>query len=418
MKKISILLFSALLWSCVGNEKDIFSASPADRLNNALKDDYNVLTSSANGWVMEYFANPLSPGYNLLVKFEQSGKATFASKSELTANHEYEVDSCLFEMIGDNGPVLTFNTYNKVLHRFSNPENPDGYGLQGDYEFVVLSAEAEKVVLKGKKYGSVIVLTKFPENTTWRQFADEVAAMDSLLFSESAPKLKMTISNSGYTFSNGFNHVFSVIKNGSSAATAIDAPFIVTRTGIRFQKLVEVGGLKFQSFNLNDDKTALVSVENPDSRLVGADDLGLYFVNTTRTWELIPTELSDNLKALYGQIVQSCTEKYNAGNVKLALRYYLARKSYVLTLSFDTGLMPNAGNLDFIISNNANNSLVLVDKATGDTQGATYRAEVAGLGEMCTMLSNAFTLSTASTLNPKKIRFTQNTGTGTWFVVK
>ena len=123
---ILILVFVAIT-GCKNIEPDIFSASAAERMNAALKDDFNALTSADNGWAVEYFANPQSPGYTLLIKFNSSGLAIVASKSDLTYNQQFQQDSCLFEMIADNGPVLTFNTFSKVLHRFSNPENPDGY---------------------------------------------------------------------------------------------------------------------------------------------------------------------------------------------------------------------------------------------------------------------------------------------------
>ncbi|HET7732931.1 MAG TPA: DUF4302 domain-containing protein, partial [Paludibacter sp.] len=199
MQKINYIvlcLIVLLLGSCAKNEADVFSASPAERMNQALKDDFAALISAPNGWAMEYFATPTSPGYTLLVKFDASGKATFAAKSELTKNKAYETDSCLFEMIGDNGPVLTFNTYNTVLHRFSNPENPDGYGLEGDYEFVVISKSTDQITLKGKKMGTIILLNKIPDDIAWEQYVGELSAMDTLLFVNNSNVLKMKIGTS------------------------------------------------------------------------------------------------------------------------------------------------------------------------------------------------------------------------------
>jgi len=150
MKKIInliVCLVALLLSSCVMEQPDLFTGSPAERLNKALKNDIDSLQHAGNGWAMEYFATTGSAGYTLLVKFSPSGQAVIAGKSELTGNL-LVTDSCLYQMIGDNGPVLTFNTYNKVLHAFSNPVNPDGYGLEGDYEFDVLTTTTNQIIVK------------------------------------------------------------------------------------------------------------------------------------------------------------------------------------------------------------------------------------------------------------------------------
>jgi len=417
MKKVNYILVCLvilLLNSCVKNEADIFSASPAERMNQALKDDFTTLTSSMNGWAMEYFATSTSPGYTLLVRFDVSGKATFAAKSELTKDKEYETDSCLFEMIGDNGPVLTFNTYNRILHRFSNPENPNGYGLEGDYEFVLISKSSDQIVLKGKKRGTMIVLNKIPVDITWKQYVEELAAMDTLLFENNSNALKMKIGTTIYSFSNGSSHIFS-IKQGVN--TAIEAPFIVTRTGIRFQSVQEIAGMKFQTLKLNDDKASLISFDNPDLKLVGVDDLAAFFVGNIKIWEFVPTELSPNVKVFYNQIVQSCVEKYNATDVKLAIKYYTTRNSFELTLSYSASLVKNEGNLDLTLNATGKNSLTLLYKSTGDSFGQIFYNDIAGFKEMSALISTGFVLSTNSMINPQKIKFSKKTDSGTWFTV-
>lgn len=417
MAKINYIIvcwIALLLGSCNRNEADIFPASPAERMNQALKDDFTALTSATNGWAMEYFANSTSPGYTLLVKFDASGKATFGAKSELTKNKVYETDSCLFEMIGDNGPVLTFNTFNTVLHRFSNPENPAGYGLQGDYEFVVVvSNNGNQFVLKGKKYGAVILMNKMPDAVNWVQYAEDLAEMDSLLFVNASNALKMKIGSTNYIFSNGSSHVFS-IKQGMN--TAVDVPFIVTKTGFRFYTIQEIGGLKFQAFELNTDKSALVSIENPELKLIGVEDLAVFFTdNISSIWGFNQAGMSQDMKLLYDRVVQSCIVKYNAVDVRLAIRYYAIRNSFVLNLSFSSGQTLYDGNLDFRLNTSGKNGLSLAYKGTGDETGTGFYNDIDGFKEMSTMISTAFSLSANSLINPQEIKFTKNTGSNTWF---
>ncbi len=424
MKKIHyiLLILIVFLSACSKTEDDIFSKSAAERMNEALGTDYNLLTSAKNGWVMEYFANPLSPGYNLLVKFETSGQAIFAASNEYTANQSYETDSCLFQMIGDDGPVLTFNSFNKILHVFSNPVDPkgsrdlDGYGLEGDYEFVVMKADAEKIILRGKKYRATVILTKLPENVYWTNYATDLSTMSSLMFSANTPKLTLTIGKSVYSFFNGGSYVFSVQKYGANI-TMMDVPFIVTLTGIRFYEPQDFEGNVVQTFNLNDEKSALVSVENPDIKLVGQEDLAFYFMSTIKTWGLVPEELSANMKALYDQIVESCVANYNAENVKLALKYNTTFGRFELSLAFEAGQIRNEGNLNLTITN-SKNSLTISDKGTADDKGEVYRTEVSGLGELATLLSGSYALTTFAKINPQVIKLAKKTDASTWISIK
>jgi hypothetical protein len=401
-----------LLGSCSRNESDIFPASPAERMNKALKADFDTLTSATNGWVMEYFATPASPGYTLLVKFDTSGKAIFAAQSELTKNKAYETDSCLFEMIGDNGPVLTFNTYNNILHRFSNPENPDGYGLEGDYEFVVNYAGSEQVMMKGKKTGTFIFMNRLPNDISWKQYTSDLAQMDTLLFVNTPNPLKMKIGASIYTFSNGASHVFS-IKQGVNAA--FDAPFIVTRTGIRFQLVQELAGTKFQTLNLSVDKSSLVSIDNPDIKLIGVEDLAAFFVGNASVWSFNQTGMSPDFKIQYDRIIQSSIAKYNATDIRLAIRYYATRNSFELNLSFNSNQTMYDGNLDFTLNATGRNALSLIYKGTGDATGLAFYNDIDGFKELSALVSNAYSLSTGSMINPRKIKFTKKTDSGTWF---
>lgn len=413
-----IFLFGILLLSgCKKEESDIFGASAAERMNKAILDNLDLLTSAENGWVMDYFANNQSAGYILLVKFNKNGSATIASKSELTKNKEYEQDSSLYEIIGDNGPVLTFNTFNNVLHRFSNPIDPEGYGLEGDYEFVIMKSENDRIILKGKKHSATVILTKLSKNVLWTKYIQEINDFDSMIFSKNAPKLSLTIGKSIYTFSNGLSHIFSVLKEGP-AASAITIPFIVNSKGIRFYETQEIDGVKFQEFILNDDRSALVSAENPDYKISGPTDLGGYFTSNVINWEFTSNKLSVDIATQYNAIVQSCIDKYNAQDVKLAIKYNLIRKTFVLSLSFSEGTAKREGNIDLTITTNAKNSLLIVNKGTGDTNGVLYKTDIVAFGQLANAISSGFSLSTLALINPQNIKLTKKTDSNTWFELR
>jgi len=401
--------------SCVNEQPDIFMGSPAERMNKAIIDNTDSLQSASNGWAMEYFATDQSAGYTLLVKFEKSGNAIIAGKSELTKNLLVS-DSCLYEMIGDNGPVLTFNMYNKVLHAFSNPVNPDGYGLEGDYEFIVMKSTANQIVLKGKKRGTTILLNKIPVNISWTQYFADLDAMNSLLFGNNAPALMMNLVDK-YSFSNGSNHIFNILQNGADTNTSIDAPFIITRTGIRFHSVQELNGMSFQNFSLNMEQSALESIENSDAKIIGPDSLSVYFSKIINVWTIDPLKYSPKLKSIYDLLVQSLVSKFNATSIKLAIKYSASRKSHEFMISFTSGKSKIEGNLDLGLTVEAKNNLSMIYMGTGDKNGINFYTNIQGYKEMAAIVSSNFDIVTDAAINPQNIKFTQQQDADTWFTV-
>jgi hypothetical protein len=414
MKYIQIFFILILfLSSCKYEEKDIFDLTPAERLNKAMTDSYTNLTSAANGWEMAYFTNPDNAGYTLLVKFRKDGMAVVASQSELTLNNAYEEDSCLFEIIADYGPVLTFNTFNTVLHRFSNPVNPDGYGYQGDYEFIVLKNTEQQIILQGKKYKSVIILTKLTENTNWSTYLQDITNMDKLLFSANAPKLNLTVKNTNYSFAEGYKHVFLMKKEGTTTTTRV--PFIVTKQGIRLQDKIEIEGVSFQNFVLSTDNATLTSVENTQYALSGTDDLAPFAINNISIWNINPDKMSPDLKTAYNAVLEGFKSTYIADDLKLSISYFINR--FILTVSYSQATTKTEGKIDMNINATAKDVISIAKKTSSDAYGVQFLNDVAALNSFITQLSTSYTLTTATKLNPQEIKFSKKTDSNQWFVV-
>ena len=74
--------------------------------------------------------------------------------------------------------MLSFDTYNYLVHYFGQPQgsmadDPNGT-LGGDYEFVISDATADRIELKGKKYGNRIVMKAFSADQTWKQYLTRI----------------------------------------------------------------------------------------------------------------------------------------------------------------------------------------------------------------------------------------------------
>ena len=176
-------LFAATMVACSRDEESLFDKSAAERAQEAIETAFDVLTSNEVGWEVAYFPNleASSKGYNMVWKFNANGKVSATAKNSATTMNKMMTDSAsTWAVKSDYGPILTFDTYNKVIHAFSDPQE-NGAGLLGDYEFLILKATPEVVILKGKKHSAYSVMRPMKTTNLEAYFA-ACAKMQSYLF--------------------------------------------------------------------------------------------------------------------------------------------------------------------------------------------------------------------------------------------
>ena len=138
MKKSTILiLISSLLafTSCLFEQKEAFDKTPAERMEGYLNEYQELLESSADGWILEYYPNSdlTYGGYVYFLTFNE-GEVTV--QFQLAADVSKEITS-LYKMTPDDGPILSFDTYNAYLHYFATPSSSEYLGKRGDTEFKI-----------------------------------------------------------------------------------------------------------------------------------------------------------------------------------------------------------------------------------------------------------------------------------------
>ena len=168
---VIIGLLAATFAACSRDEESLFEKPAAIRAQEAIENAFDVFTSAENGWEMAYFPNleASAKGYNMVVKFSKNGNVSVTAKNSATTMNKIMTDTAsTWAVKSDYGPILTFDTYNDVFHAFSDPGN-DGAGLLGDYEFLILKATPELVLLKGKKHSAYTVMRpmKNPDLTAY-----------------------------------------------------------------------------------------------------------------------------------------------------------------------------------------------------------------------------------------------------------
>ena len=180
---VIIGLLAASFAACSRDEESLFDKSAAERAQEAIETAFDVLTSNEAGWEVAYFPNleASSKGYNMVWKFNSNGKVSATAKNSTTTMNKIMTDSAsTWAVKSDYGPILTFDTYNKVIHAFSDPQE-NGAGLLGDYEFLILKATPEVIILKGKKHSAYSVMRPMKTTNLEAYFA-ACEKMQSYLF--------------------------------------------------------------------------------------------------------------------------------------------------------------------------------------------------------------------------------------------
>ena len=157
---VIIGLLAATFAACSRDEESLFDKPAAIRAQEAIDNAFDVLTTAENGWEMAYFPNleASAKGYNMVLKFNKNGNVSVTAKNSATTANKILTDTAsTWAVKSDYGPILTFDTYNDVFHAFSDPKE-DGAGHLGDYEFLILKATPELVILKGKKHSAYTIM--------------------------------------------------------------------------------------------------------------------------------------------------------------------------------------------------------------------------------------------------------------------
>lgn len=251
MKRIYNILFTLIailsFTSCSNDIDEVFDKPSAERVNDAIAEYKTVLTSAENGWLMKYYpkANTKYGGYNLLLKFGTDGNVTAMSDAlgadtKATSHYKLEQSASI---------VLSFDEYNKVIHFFSDPANPDGIGdngkgMEGDLEFRVLTATADSVVMLGKKRGTKIVMTPMAKDADW---AETISHIDDLEQEMQFPRYTCEVNDVKYVATSSYRTITFTSSNAEDGSTTI--PYIVTAKGIEFYKPITLNGVTIKGFN-------------------------------------------------------------------------------------------------------------------------------------------------------------------------
>ena len=212
---IAAVLMSASLASCNHEEADIFDQNAAHRTEEARKMYKEILLDKGGKWQMEYFTTEEEHGYVYLFSFRNDGTVTISGNNEYITKltnidsnvPSYGSETSMWTILSDNGPVLSFNSYNTIFHLFATPEDipgterdEQGYGHSGDYEFDLMKFSNDTLYLEGKKNGAEIIMTRIAPEIDDETYLNEVVALVDSFFNAKVPAVYVNLPG-------GYRHV-------------------------------------------------------------------------------------------------------------------------------------------------------------------------------------------------------------------
>lgn len=404
MKKINIILFAILasiITSCTSEVDDVFSDSSANRIAAALQEDKDILTSASNGWLMKYYpdaaASPQYGGYNVLVKFTTDGHVTVATDAisgQATST---------YTLIQSAGPLLSFDTYNDVMHFFSDPTNPagigsNGTGMGGDFEFRIISATKDKVVMTGKKHNSRIVMTPMAAGQNWSEYISTLSKAET---SMSFKSYKYVYGKDTADVSCSYRCLVINYKDSTGSAVSKNVPFIVTPTGYELYDTLKIGGLNVTEFTYKgDSKYTFTTDAGADANLYGQVSIGLALMSGS-DWFFSYSNMGSTTKKYWAAGVSSLNNE--AGE---DLKYFFLEGNI---LYFNSGGYRGAFSYKYTLIGNDKVTLALSGYAGTDSQKGNaqwYYSSVSGFKYFLAPLNGTFTLTTDDARNPTWIKLT------------
>ena len=244
--KLFIYLLLALpalfLQSCQTEEENVFGKPYSERMDEFLQKAQETLVASQYGWALDYYPqrNQVYGGVAYTIKF---------TKDNAIVRYENNPDDgevkSLYKMKEDDGPVLSFDTYNTFLHIYATPKNGEYLGKEGDFEFVIDSIGADRIKIHGKRSLNTMYLNKLSGEAS--EYIEKVTELTNLfVFSDVA----LNIGGKPYTLVvTDKNNRQLAIYDGDKVVA--ESAYAFTDKGIRLYEPIMLNGVQLYDLTLD-----------------------------------------------------------------------------------------------------------------------------------------------------------------------
>ena len=435
-----VVLSTLSLGSCKNEIDEIFDDDAVARLAKSQAEYVDILTSNGGKWQLEYYANSDEPGYVYLMTFSTDGSVVVSgmnkwiniidNPSAMGSTAAFGTATSLWDVITDNGPVLTFNSYNKYFHLFADPydipggstgqvdsedENESGYGHQGDYEFCLMKYSGDTLYLTGKKRGINMIMTRVSSSVDDRVYMNEVTAMADSFFHAKIPQVYINLPNDvRWIVKNGATGILKIFReDADEISTAENYNVIITHDGLSFMNPITLDGYTIQNFVRQPDGSLLCRDDNQTT--MTADPLSDVMASPRFVWKLLQGNATGVYAQLLSQIVNEI-KAYNSSTLQDVV-YSYNQTANIMAITFNVKRRTVTYKPTYYLTPNVidDTHIKFTMAPEGDTWAASFEAQCPSIREFATQMgSMTFELSANSLLAPVVMTLTDGSDSMVW----
>ena len=423
MKKILFILISIpflFLVACTGEEKEIYSGNSNKRLTEEEEACCKDLQGAENGWIMEYFPNTsfLYGGYQLIVSFDEDGMATFSAEKAVSGDNTRK-ESGMYTLKHENGILLAFDTYNKIFHKFSDPQS-DGVGFGGDYEFYIMEHNSSQIILKGKKTNQRIEMRKLSSDISWSEYLSGIDKMASLVDTKYLDMLLNGESISMLAKSSSarcFNLSYTVNDKVETKLMS----FILTADGAKCANPVTIGGTTIESLKWDDAERKLVFKDDKNTIEIGTLPINRIFNQTTDTWYFANKRSSTRFRQLWNSMVyimnNDFATTFNDFYLGLYTNPFEPETSLQAILAVCKENIGSVYTTQYEVVEGTDDRIRILWKGYAMSAQYYYKSYEPIISFLTKESENEFIIEADNNIYPQEIKFTKVSNPNHWFII-
>lgn len=317
---LPLVASAMLLPSCSFEQDDVFDTPSAQRVQKINEELQKTLveasTNGGNGWVIQYFVRGTAElqfeGFNLFAKFDNNGKVTFASDHRYLRDGKagiYTEASSNYEMQLEDGPMISFNTWNDVLTVFEDPYDPtqapkqlipDGVGMGGDHNFVLRKLGNDTILFRGQTNSSHIRFIKL--DCTGEQYLQKVEDYRSQYINDVLTNYYLFSDNNATKYvQNIHTGHFDVVDRLIDPLYDDKFSCVYTPSSIYIPNALSGKGFSATEWGLSEDRTSIVPLNGyneSNARIVAMWDQYICDYNSYWSMNEVPAAVKDKFDNL------------------------------------------------------------------------------------------------------------------------
>lgn len=323
-----VMASAVLTTACTFEQEDYFDESAALRITHLNENIQQRLVSQSDaaqgkhGWVIQYFVAGTDDydfeGFNLLGRFSDNGTVTLASDHRFLRDNnagKYTEHTSAYQMLAEEGPVLSFNTWNDILTVFEDPVDPsqaprtivqNGEGMNGDHNLVLRSYDENEITFRGERHSAIVRFV--PCDRPWADYLAATTAMKNYITNSDINSYYVINGTDTMYFVNLRRGYFTYAERVYDPLLPRTEECVFTPDGFRLQHADTIAGATFQEFRMAADSTCLVS-EDGKVRVIATWDE--FIQNHAGIWTMKPELFTPEQQTLFTQI-DAAFKQYNS----------------------------------------------------------------------------------------------------------